>query len=308
MDKKPLVSVGIPTYNRPDGLRRTLASIVGQSYGNLEIIVADNASTDSGVYDVVQEFRCLDNRIQYFRHRENKGALYNFQFVLAQASGEYFMWAADDDWFDEKYIEDCQNGFARGADYSIVGGQARYVDDGGKVVLESQPLNLEDDSPIKRLIAYYRHISRGYGNAIFYGLMLKSDICKAHLINEFAGDSATIAEMSFLGKVRTLRSVHIYYRLGGSSKSIKKMVAAMQLPKWNEWLPGIASACVFVKSLWVSEVYRLGMLKKTYLSWRLFCIAATMYEIQKAKGEYLRLASAVRRTGSSLKKMLLGRV
>jgi len=304
MQNKSLVSVGIPTYNRSDGLRKTLTSIVGQSYKDLEIIVADNASTDPHVYDVVQEFKRLDNRIKFFCHDENKGALYNFQFVLAQASGEYFMWAADDDCFDDKYIEDCRNCLSRNFDYSIVGGQATYVDDAGKVILKARPLNLEDDSPIKRLIAYYKHISRGYGNAIFYGLMRKRDIDKAHLSNGFASDSATIAEMSFLGKIKTLNSVHIYYRLGGSSKNIKKMVAAMQLPKWNEWFPGIASAGVFIKSIWSSDVYQLGRFKKIYLSCRLFFIAATMFEVLKVKNMCLQLVNTFRNLSFPVKRTI----
>lgn len=304
MKNKPLVTVGIPTYNRSGSLRKTLASIVGQSYKNLEIIVADNASTDPQVFEVVQEFKRVDNRIQYFCHNENKGALYNFQFVLAQSTGEYFMWAADDDWFDNNFIEECRNELSRDADYSIVGGQAIYVDDADKIVLKARLLNLEDDYSTKRLIAYYRHISRAYGNSIFYGLMRKRDIGRAHLSNAFASDSATIAEMSFMGKIKTLNSVHIYYRLGGSSKSIKKMVAAMQLPKWNEWFPGIASARVFIESLWLSDVYRLGMLRKFYLSCRLFFIAAPMFETLRVKGVCMQILNNINKAGLFAKKTM----
>ena len=40
----PLVTVGIPTYNRPKGLERTLQCILNQTYANLEIIISDNCS------------------------------------------------------------------------------------------------------------------------------------------------------------------------------------------------------------------------------------------------------------------------
>ena len=43
--RQPLVSVGIPTYNRPEGLRRTLECITKQTYKNLEIIVSNNCSS-----------------------------------------------------------------------------------------------------------------------------------------------------------------------------------------------------------------------------------------------------------------------
>lgn len=97
-EKKPLVSIGIPTFNRPEALRNALEGIVGQTYKNLEIIVSDNATPGDLTETVVREFMRLDSRIRYFRQAENRGALFNFQFVLDKAMGEFFMWAADDDY------------------------------------------------------------------------------------------------------------------------------------------------------------------------------------------------------------------
>jgi glycosyltransferase involved in cell wall biosynthesis len=104
---EPLVSVGIPTYNRPDGLRRTLECITGQTYKNLEIIVSDNCSPGSETEAVSHEFIARDSRIQYYRQDINKGATFNFQFVLEKATGEYFMWAADDDEWRYDFISNC---------------------------------------------------------------------------------------------------------------------------------------------------------------------------------------------------------
>lgn len=102
---QPLVSVGIPTYNRPEGLRRTLECIAGQTYRNLEIIVSDNASPGDATEKVVREFMVSDPRFQYYRQPENQGPIFNFQFVLEKATGKYFMWAADDDWREPGFIE-----------------------------------------------------------------------------------------------------------------------------------------------------------------------------------------------------------
>ncbi|WP_292389770.1 glycosyltransferase family 2 protein [Methanosarcina sp. UBA5] len=107
--EKPLVSVGIPCYNRPEGLRRTLECITGQTYKNLEIIVSDNCSPDQEVERVGRDFASKDSRIQYYRQKENIGTMPNFQFVLEKTTGEYFMWAADDDEWQPKYIETILN-------------------------------------------------------------------------------------------------------------------------------------------------------------------------------------------------------
>jgi len=107
MNSRPLVSVGIPTYNHPVGLRRTLQCITQQTYENLEIIVSDNCSPGAETETVVREFMKDDHRIQYFRQDENKGASYNFDYVLRKATGEYFMWAADDDEWEKGFIQTC---------------------------------------------------------------------------------------------------------------------------------------------------------------------------------------------------------
>ena len=99
-----LVSVGIPTFNRPEGLRQTLDCILGQTYQKIEIIISDNCSTNPEVARIADEFSKKDSRIRYIRQPENIGALRNFIFLVEQAQGEFFMWAADDDWWAPTFI------------------------------------------------------------------------------------------------------------------------------------------------------------------------------------------------------------
>ena len=53
----PLVSIGIPTYNRPEGLRKLLDSMLNQTYKNIELIVSDNATPGNTVDELVNEYR-----------------------------------------------------------------------------------------------------------------------------------------------------------------------------------------------------------------------------------------------------------
>ena len=189
-----LVSVGIPTYSRPGGLRRTLECITGQTYGNLEIIVSDNASLGNETESVMREFMAHDHRIQFYQQPENRGPLFNFQFVLEKASGEYFMWAADDDAWDTEFVETLMRQFQL-SDSSIVAiaSEAQYTV-GGK----PQPFFREGvpfysdlyDSAFERI----RHMLLfNYGN-LFYSIFKKSslskngrtvfDIFKTHSLNE----------------------------------------------------------------------------------------------------------------------------
>ncbi len=103
----PLVTVGIPTYNRPAGLARTLECIRGQTYPNLEILVSDNCSTTPETRAVAAAHAQADPRVRYHRQEENIGLEANFKYLLQQARGEYFFWAADDDEWTPDFVSVC---------------------------------------------------------------------------------------------------------------------------------------------------------------------------------------------------------
>src|SRR5262245_32410325 len=100
----PLVSIGLPVFNGADYIRRALDSLLVQSYANLEINICDNASTDR-TEAICRAYSNKDRRIRYCRNASNLGILPNFRLTLDLASGDYFMWAAHDDWWSENYIE-----------------------------------------------------------------------------------------------------------------------------------------------------------------------------------------------------------
>jgi glycosyltransferase involved in cell wall biosynthesis len=103
--KEPKVSIGIPFYNEEAYLTAALNSAVTQHYKNIEIIVADNCSTD-GSANIAREFAKADPRILLHRHQVNKGPAYNFRFVLEQANSKYFVWLGGHDIFLPNYISD----------------------------------------------------------------------------------------------------------------------------------------------------------------------------------------------------------
>ncbi len=117
--EQPLVTIGIPTYNRPQGLRRALESIIKQTYQNLEIIVSDNCSaeteteTETETEMIAREFMEQDERIQYVRQEENIGLFYNKKFLFEVSHGEYFTWLCDDDERSPEYIEVCVEEFGK---------------------------------------------------------------------------------------------------------------------------------------------------------------------------------------------------
>lgn len=101
----PLVSIGVPTFNRPAELRRLLTQLLTQTYPNLEIIVLDNCSTLPEVAEIGQEFASGYPHIHYFLNDENLGVLKNTAALRSYARGEYFCWVSDDDWRAPEFIQ-----------------------------------------------------------------------------------------------------------------------------------------------------------------------------------------------------------
>ena len=128
----PLVSIGIPTYNRANSyLKHALRSAVNQTYKNIEIIVSDNCSPDN-TEAVVKEFN--DPRIRYYKQKENIGSLNNSNFCLEQSQGTYFLMLFDDDLIDNDFVSTCMDAVKCHSEPGIILTGAREIDSEGNVL------------------------------------------------------------------------------------------------------------------------------------------------------------------------------
>jgi glycosyltransferase involved in cell wall biosynthesis len=100
----PKLTIGIPVYNGELFIKKAIESILAQTFTDFELIISDNSSTDS-TQKICQDFLDKDNRIQIFTQKKNIGVHRNFNFLLFQAKGEYFAWAAVDDHLDNDFME-----------------------------------------------------------------------------------------------------------------------------------------------------------------------------------------------------------
>ena len=102
---QPLVSIGLPVYNRPKLLYKALENLTRQTYRNIEIIISDDHSPGNETQNVIKAFSEKDSRIRCYRLKQNIGGYPNHRFVFEQANGEYFFWASEDDEWHEEFIE-----------------------------------------------------------------------------------------------------------------------------------------------------------------------------------------------------------
>ena len=114
----PKISVIIPTHHRPVHLSRAIASALGQTWSDLEVLVVDDGPSEATA-DLVQ--RTGDSRIRYLRHDVNKGAAAARNTGVRGASGEFIAFLDDDDtWFPEKLSRQMERFAARGEGLGIV--------------------------------------------------------------------------------------------------------------------------------------------------------------------------------------------
>ncbi len=106
MNAIPRLSIGLPVYNGENYLTESLDALLGQSYANFELILSDNASTDSTA-DICRHYEAQDSRIRYFRQPRNLGLAGNQNFVVEQARGELFKLASHDDLYARDLIREC---------------------------------------------------------------------------------------------------------------------------------------------------------------------------------------------------------
>jgi len=96
MQKKPLVTVICLCYNHAEFVVETLNSVLNQSYSNVELIIADDCSTDDSV-TVIENWRQQHPEVLFIKNEKNIGNTKTFNQAFQHAKGDYLIDLAADD-------------------------------------------------------------------------------------------------------------------------------------------------------------------------------------------------------------------
>lgn len=102
----PRVSVGMPVYNGAKYMRETIDAILAQTFGDFELIISDNGSTDA-TPQICAEYAARDSRVRIFRFERNMGPAANYNKTIELARGEFFKFQAHDDLIAPTFLEKC---------------------------------------------------------------------------------------------------------------------------------------------------------------------------------------------------------
>ncbi len=127
---QPLVSIAMCTYNGAVYLREQLDSLVAQTYPNLEIVVADDRSSDETI-DILKEYteRYKNIKFVFYINETNLGYIRNFEKVIGICSGDYIALCDQDDIWDKEKINVLMKHIG---DHMLIYHDSEFIDDEGR--------------------------------------------------------------------------------------------------------------------------------------------------------------------------------
>lgn len=108
LNKEPLVSIIMPSYNSQTFIEKSIDAIIQQTYQNLELLITDDCSEDN-TFEIIKKYELADERIKVFRSKSNSGAGVARNNSIENANGRFIAFCdSDDRWFSDKLEKQIQ--------------------------------------------------------------------------------------------------------------------------------------------------------------------------------------------------------
>lgn len=193
----PRLSIGLPVYNGQKYLGSTVDSILRQPFGDFELIISDNASTDA-TQEICRTYAAGDRRVRYHRNERNLGVAWNHNRVFELSSGEYFMWAAYDDVRAPEYISKCVEFLSRNPETVLCYSKIGCIDEHGQISpAKYESLNVDSPMPEERFRSLIR---MDHTCEMMYGVIRRAVLIKTGLNGRYPdSDRVLLAELALHG-------------------------------------------------------------------------------------------------------------
>ena len=268
----PLVSIMIPTYNRPELFEKTLQSALAQSYDNIEILVNDN-STNEDTSTLIRKYEC-DSRLKYYRNIDAKCKEDNFRPFEHIAKGEYLQWCMDDDVLHKDKLSMMVSVMMLNPHITLTSSQRGFIDENGNFLEPMRETIIKDDI-----------IGRGYkGNAIgnymlkeisnligepSAALFRRRDLAHHYWQAECRGyktisDVVMWLELLEKGDLFLFKEPLSYYRYHSQQEGQQPEIILLSRVEWLKLLQEYYERHVFINR--DDYIYGLRKLRENYLS------------------------------------------
>ncbi|MGH9112849.1 MAG: glycosyltransferase family 2 protein [Acidimicrobiales bacterium] len=216
MPTAPLVTVGVPVYNGERYLARALDSLLAQTFDDFEIVICDNASQDS-TPRICEAYAERDPRVVFHRNPDNIGLAGNYNRVFALARGDYFKWAAHDDWHSPQSLELTVKALEAHPAASLCATGVAIVDEDGTEVDRWAPtVDLLGPPAHQRMHRLLWSLGETHP---MYGLLRSSALRQTRLMQSYVGSDRTmLSELSLLGPIVQIPDVVHYYTISATAR------------------------------------------------------------------------------------------
>ena len=205
-ERRAKVSIGMPIYNGERYLEEALESLLAQSFGDFELVISDNASTDR-TGEICRAYASRDERIKYFCMRQNFGVVHNFNNVFRLSTGEYFKWAAGDDVCARDYLLRAVEVLDREPSVVLVWAKTVGMDERGErvpLLYEVSDLNSPESLYSPDPTVRFRRLLRNvwWVDGPFYGVIRSSALAETRWLHprHMSGDQILLTELSLKGR------------------------------------------------------------------------------------------------------------
>lgn len=229
----PQISVGMPVYNGEKYLAAAIESVLAQTQGDFELLIADNASVD-GTEAICRDHARRDRRIVYMRNPVNVGAAGNYNLLFQRSQAEYFRWFNADDLSSPRLHELCLRALKEHPAAAMAYGKTDIIDAEGQLIEHYEDrLDLRQPSAYQRLAEFFR--VAGQTNVI-YGLMRRKALERTQLMGTGtfpAADTNLMGELVMQGPVIEIPETLFYRRMHERASSWNRKDVAVQQQFWQ---------------------------------------------------------------------------
>jgi glycosyltransferase involved in cell wall biosynthesis len=268
MGRKPYVSVGMPVFNGEKYLPAAIESLLAQTFEDFELIICDNASTDS-TQQICRGYCARDARIRYYRNDQKIGGSANFNRVLELAVGKYFKWAAHDDLCMPDFLGRCVDVLDGDPSVVLCFPLTRYIDARGRTRREvASPLNFHSTRAHVRFASIISTSYKKHGCTEIFGLHRSAVIKGLSLPYCTHADRILLASLSLYGRFHEIpqslfcKREHAERTIRGSAGTnnaakhgLGKWIGHGPLPRIDWYDPSMQGRIVFPEFHRVLEQY-----------------------------------------------------
>ena len=228
-ESKPALSIGLPVYNGEAFLAESIDSLLAQSYTDFELIIADNASTDSTA-EICRSRAASDSRVRYVRNDENIGAMRNFNLVVEMSRAPYFKWAAHDDVHDPEYVLRCMQALEADPAVSLAYPRVQDIDEAGNPLTQrNHSLRTSSPSVSTRFSDLIRN---DYTCEAIFGIMPTERLKRTPLLANYADcDRVLLTEIGLSGPFVEIEE-YLFIHRQHQNRSVRQFKSRQTRAAW----------------------------------------------------------------------------